>query len=146
MWSFVKIGSLRNCEITFSCTFIHKSCISRESLTSQKCLLTLFAKIKFSQKVTNLQYTIWTSDFRSMQLCYCIYEMGSSCLVKKCGSWSAGFIRSQLIWIYTFFSKRQYETFRVSYVHSADIRTNTVYTVLYHWNWKTWGDNLYICK
>ena len=52
----MKIKSSRNREITLSFTDICKSCLSREFLTSQTCLLTLFAKIKFSQKFLNLQY------------------------------------------------------------------------------------------
>ena len=41
--------SLGNEEITLSFTDIGKSCPSREFLTSQICLLKLFAKIKFSR-------------------------------------------------------------------------------------------------
>ena len=37
-------------------TDMGKSCHSREFFTSQICLLTLFAKIKFSRKFPNLQY------------------------------------------------------------------------------------------
>ena len=37
-------------------TNVGKSCQSREFLTCQTCLLTLFAKIKFSRKNPNLQY------------------------------------------------------------------------------------------
>ena len=51
MQSFVKIKSSRNGEITLS--FTSKSCLSRELLTSQICLLTLFLKIKFSRKFPN---------------------------------------------------------------------------------------------
>ena len=50
MRSFVKIKSSRNGEITLSFTDKNKSCPSREFLTSQICLLTLFTKIKFSRK------------------------------------------------------------------------------------------------
>ena len=56
MRSFVKIKSSRNREITLSITDIGKSCPFREFLTSQIRLLTLFAKIKFSQKFRDLQY------------------------------------------------------------------------------------------
>ena len=49
MRSFVKIKPSRNGEITLSFTDIGISCLSREFLTSQICLLTLFAKIKFSR-------------------------------------------------------------------------------------------------
>ena len=55
MRSFVKIESSRNGEITMSFTDVGKSCPSREFLTSQMCLLMLFAKIKFSRKFQNLQ-------------------------------------------------------------------------------------------
>ena len=50
--SFVKINSLRNGEINLSFTDIDKSCTSRKFLTSQIGLLTLFAKIKFSRKIS----------------------------------------------------------------------------------------------
>ena len=56
MRSFVKIKSSQNAEITLSLTDISKSCPSRELLASQMCLLTLFAKIKFSRKCPDLQY------------------------------------------------------------------------------------------
>ena len=56
MLSFMKIRSLRNGEIALSFTCIGKLCLSREMLTSQKCLLTLLAKIKLSGKFPNLQY------------------------------------------------------------------------------------------
>ena len=56
MRSFLKIKSSRNGEITLSFTDIGKSCPSRKFFMSQIGLLTLFAKIKFSQKFPNLQY------------------------------------------------------------------------------------------
>ena len=52
----MKIKLLRNGEITLSFTDIGKSCPSFEFLMPQICLLTLFAKKKFSQKFLNLQY------------------------------------------------------------------------------------------
>ena len=55
MRSFVKIKSSRIGEITLSFTDISKSCPCHEFLTSQICVLTLFAKIKFSRKFPNLQ-------------------------------------------------------------------------------------------
>ena len=58
MRSFVKIKSFRNVEIPLSFAELGKSCPSREFLTSQLCLLTLFAKIEFSRKFPDLQYTI----------------------------------------------------------------------------------------
>ena len=57
MRSIAKIKSSRNAEITQPITDIGKSCPSREFLASQVCLLKLFAKIKFSGKFTDLQYT-----------------------------------------------------------------------------------------
>ena len=55
MQSLVKMKSLLNREITLLITDIGKSCPSRKFLTSQVCLLTLFAKIKFSRKFPDLQ-------------------------------------------------------------------------------------------
>ena len=49
MRNFVKIKSSQNGEITQSFTDIDKTCLSREFVTSQICLLTLFAKIKLSE-------------------------------------------------------------------------------------------------
>ena len=55
---FVKTKPSQNGVITLSFTDIRvvKLCSSREYFTSQICLLTLIAKIKFSQKFPNLQY------------------------------------------------------------------------------------------
>ena len=58
MRSFVKIKPSRNGKITLSFTDIRISCPSREFLTSQICLLMLFAKINLSRKFPNLQYKI----------------------------------------------------------------------------------------
>ena len=58
MRSFVKIGPSRNNEIPLSFTDVGKSCHSREFSKSQICLLTLFAKIKFSRNFPNLQYDL----------------------------------------------------------------------------------------
>ena len=52
----MKIKSSRNGEITMSTTDIGKSYPSREIFRSLVCLLTLFAKIKFSRKFLDLQY------------------------------------------------------------------------------------------
>ena len=57
MRSFVKVKSSRIGEITLSFTDISKSCSCQEFPTSQICVLTPFAKIKFSQKIPNLQYS-----------------------------------------------------------------------------------------
>ena len=58
MRSFVKNKILAKSEITLSFTDIGKSCPSHNFLASQihVCLLTLFTKIKFSQKFLDLQY------------------------------------------------------------------------------------------
>ena len=55
MRSFVKIKPSQIGDITLSFTDIGKSCPVRDFFTSQMCLLTLFGKIKFSQKFPNLQ-------------------------------------------------------------------------------------------
>ena len=52
---FREMKSSRNGEIIMLFTYIGKSCHSRDFFTSQICLLTLFAKIKFSRKFPNLQ-------------------------------------------------------------------------------------------
>ena len=57
MRSFVKIKSSHNCEITLSTTDIGNSYHSGKIFRSQVCLLTLFAKIKFSRKFPDLQYS-----------------------------------------------------------------------------------------
>ena len=54
--SFMKIKPSPNGEITLPFTDVGKSCTRCEFSTSQTCLLTLFAKIKFSLKFLNLQY------------------------------------------------------------------------------------------
>ena len=46
-----EMKSLPNGEITLSFTDVGESCTSREFLTSQTCLLTLFAKIKLSPNI-----------------------------------------------------------------------------------------------
>ena len=51
MRSFMKIEPLLNGKITMSFTDVGKSCPSREFLTSQLCLLMLFAKIS--------EFTVW---------------------------------------------------------------------------------------
>ena len=51
--SFVKIKTSRIGEIILSFTDTSKSSPCREFLTSQICVLTLFAKIKFSRKFPN---------------------------------------------------------------------------------------------
>ena len=57
MRSFAELKSSQNGEVTLSLTDIGKSCPSREFKTSLICILTLFAKIKFSRKFSNLQYS-----------------------------------------------------------------------------------------
>ena len=51
-----KIKSSRNGEITQSFTVIGKSCLSREFLAWQICLIKLVGKIKFSRKFPDLQF------------------------------------------------------------------------------------------
>ena len=55
MRSCVKIISSRNAENALSVTDIGKSCPICEFFASQICLLTLFARIKFSQNFPDLQ-------------------------------------------------------------------------------------------
>ena len=62
MRSFAKIKASRNGESSLSFTDEGKSCQTRKFLTSLICLLTLFAKIKFSRKFPNLQYFRGTKD------------------------------------------------------------------------------------
>ena len=59
MQIFVKIKHSRNGNITQSFTDIRISCHSHEFLTSQMCLLMLFAKIKFSQKIRIYRRLRW---------------------------------------------------------------------------------------
>ena len=54
---FAKLKPWRNGKITLSFIDIGISCLSHEFFTSQICLLMLFAKIKFSRKFPNLQYS-----------------------------------------------------------------------------------------
>ena len=61
MRSFVTNKPSRIGEITLSFTDIGKSGSSCEFLTPQICLLTIFAKIKFSRKFPNLQYYLLCS-------------------------------------------------------------------------------------
>ena len=56
--SFVKIKSSRNAKITKLNTDIGKLYTSCEFLASQICISTLFAKIKFSLKFPDLQYSL----------------------------------------------------------------------------------------
>ena len=56
MRSFVKIKFSQNVDIKLSLTGAVYSCSSREFEAWQICILTQFAKIKFSRKFLNLQY------------------------------------------------------------------------------------------
>ena len=58
MRGFAKVKPSQNGEIILSFIYKGKSCHSRKILTSQKCHLTLFAKIKFPRKFPNLQYAM----------------------------------------------------------------------------------------
>ena len=54
----MKVKPSRNSEITLSSTGKDKTCHIRDLLASQVCLLTLFAKIKFSRKFLDLQQVL----------------------------------------------------------------------------------------
>ena len=56
MRSSVKIKSSQKGEITVSTTDIGESYPGREIFQSKVCLLTLFAKLKFSRKFADFQY------------------------------------------------------------------------------------------
>ena len=71
-FSFVKIKSLRNGEITLSFIDVGKSCLSREFLTSQICILTLFSKIKISRKFPKLQYSLFDAPIVRFVLSPCV--------------------------------------------------------------------------
>ena len=58
MGSCVKKQSSQKGENTLSFTDIGTPCPSREFLTSQICLLTLFAKINVSRKFQDIQYVM----------------------------------------------------------------------------------------
>ena len=58
MQSFAKIKPLRNDDCALSFSDIGKSYQIREFLKWKICILTLFAKIKFSRKFPNSQYSI----------------------------------------------------------------------------------------
>ena len=87
MRSFVKIKSSWIGEITLSLTDINKSRPCREFWTSQICVLTLFAKIKFSQKFTVPSSAFWGNN---LIRAYSVFAFQSQ-LIKKttfCGfSW-----------------------------------------------------------
>ena len=79
MRSFSKIKPSWNDEITLSLIDIGKSCLCRgEFLASQICLLTPFAKIKFSRKFQNLQYLFFCIKHIYSCLCFfrCVIEQG----------------------------------------------------------------------
>ena len=61
--SFAKIKPSRNGKITLLFTDVGTSCSSHEFVTSQKRLLTLFAKIRFSQIFSILQYRFFFFQF-----------------------------------------------------------------------------------
>ena len=62
---FREIKSSRNAEITLSTTDMRKSYPSSEMFQSPVCLLTLFAKIKFSRKFPDLQYYAYLHSTQS---------------------------------------------------------------------------------
>ena len=69
--NFVKIKPSGYVEITLSFSNLGKLWHSRDFLTSKICLLTIFAKIRFSRKFPELQYPIcvgpYTILFRRMR-------------------------------------------------------------------------------
>ena len=73
MRSFMKIEPSGNGEIPLSFTDVGKSCPGREFSASQKCLVRLFGKIKFSRKFPNLQYMTvidtWVDPENSFSVC-----------------------------------------------------------------------------
>ena len=69
MRSFMKIKSSRNRETTHLITDTGKSCPSCKFLTSPVCLLTLFAKIKFSRKFPDLGYTLLPNFIPFNRIC-----------------------------------------------------------------------------
>ena len=71
--SFAKIKSSRNGKITLSFTDAGKSCPSCEFLMWQICLLTLFAKIKFSRIIS--QFTVLQLAKNLFKSVYCINNL-----------------------------------------------------------------------
>ena len=73
MRSFMKIEPSGNGEIPLSFTDVGKSFPVREFSASQKCLVRLFGKIKFSRKFPNLQYMTvidtWVDPENSFSVC-----------------------------------------------------------------------------
>ena len=79
MRSFVKLNTSRNGKITLLFTDIRILCQSREFLTSQICLLMLFAKIKLSRNFPNLQYLrTLVAQLQFMLVVSCIVKEFSS--------------------------------------------------------------------
>ena len=58
----MKIKSSRNGKITLLFTDLGKLCSSYDFLASQICLLTHIAKIKFSPKFPDLQYSLLNTE------------------------------------------------------------------------------------
>ena len=74
MQNFVKIKSSRFCVVTLSFSDICKSCPNREFLTSQIRLLTLFAKINFSQNF-RIYSTSYSDKFLGfVRQSYCVVQ------------------------------------------------------------------------
>ena len=80
--SFVKLKPSRRGKITLSFTDIGISCPSRDFITSQICLLMLFAKIKFSRKFPNLQYAYFNAHCVRMNLEH-TYKLNTTSLPPK---------------------------------------------------------------
>ena len=64
----------RNDEITLAFTDVGKSCLSCKILALQICLLTLFAKIKFSRKFPDLQLLNQSKRIRMVSPSYFLFE------------------------------------------------------------------------
>ena len=74
---FERVLFLRTFAITLLSTDVGKSCSKCEILTTQICLLSLLVKIKFSQKLLNLQYiNLQYVYFASFQVIF-TYTVGS---------------------------------------------------------------------
>ena len=73
---FSKLRPSGNGEIPLSFTDVGKSCPGREFSASQKSLVRLFGKIKFSRKFPNLQYMTvidtWVDPENSFSVCVCV--------------------------------------------------------------------------